>query len=65
VRKRSISRKLLLSKETVRSLVPEALSYAVGGDVPPPCRRISYGGPTACDCSSGSDTCWECSTMQY
>lgn len=64
MKKRSNSRKLLLSKETVRTLVPSDMNFVAGGW----CRKISFGVGSACDCSgSATDTgtCTDCSTIQY
>jgi len=65
MKKRSLGKKLLLSKETIRSLIPDEFGVVVRGGVIQ-CRKISYGVASACDCQGGgSDTCMECSTMQY
>ena len=67
MRKRLLSRKLSLAKETIRSLIPNELGNAAGGVIA--CRKVSYGRASACDCSGVtvdcSDTCMECSTIQY
>jgi hypothetical protein len=63
MKKRSLDKKLLLSKETIRSLISEDLELVAAGVVQ--CRKISFGGGTACDCSGGTDTCGACSTIQY
>ena len=61
--KKHLGKKLLLSKETIRRLVPDEMHMVVGGL----CRttRESRGTETACDCSgTGSGTCGDCSTIQ-
>ena len=65
MRKRSNSQRLLLSKETVRNLVPEDLGQVAGGII---CGRLTRGAGSACDCSgsdTASGTCTDCSTIQY
>ena len=65
--KKQLEKKLLLSKETIRRLVPDEMHMVVGGI----CRtRISRtsGAETACDCSgsaTASGTCGDCTTIQY
>lgn len=65
MRKRSNDRKLLLSKETVRTLIPSDMSFVAGGLC---ARRISAGAGSACDCSgsgTATGTCTDCSSIQY
>lgn len=53
--KKNDQRKLRLSKDTLRSLVPSELQQVAGG-------RISCG-ETGCDCSGGGDTVGWCHTL--
>ena len=53
--KKNDERKLRLSKDTLRSLVPSELQQVGGG-------RISCGA-TGCDCSGGGDTVGWCNTL--
>jgi hypothetical protein len=65
VKKRSMDKKLSLSRETVRNLITSDLSFVAGGYCT---NRISRSGETACDCSgsaTASGTCGDCSTIQY
>jgi hypothetical protein len=65
MRKRSNNQRLLLSKETVRNLVPGDLDQVAGGII---CARMTRGVESICDCSgsaTASGTCTDCSTIQY
>ena len=65
MKKRSIDKKLLLAKETVRNLITDDIRFVAGGLCT---NRISRGAETACDCSgsaTASGTCGDCSTIQY
>lgn len=55
MKKKEQDRKLRLSKDTLRSLVPTELQQVAGG-------RISCGA-TGCDCSGGGDTVGFCFTL--
>jgi len=64
MKKRSVDKKLLLSRETVRNLITTDLTFVAGGI----CTRMTRGIDTACDCSgsaTASQTCTACSTIQY
>jgi hypothetical protein len=65
MKKRSVDKKLLLSRETVRNLITTDLSFVAGGLCT---RGLSQGAASACDCSgtaTASGTCGACSTIQY
>ncbi len=65
MKKRSVDKKLLLSRETVRNLITTDLNFVAGGLCT---QRYSRGVDTACDCSgsaTASGTCTACSTIQY
>ncbi len=65
MKKRSIDKKLQISRETVRNLITSDLSFVAGGLCT---QGPSRGIETACDCSgsaTASGTCGACSTIQY
>jgi len=66
MKRRSPGRKLLLSKETIRSLMTAELRFVAGGS---DCtEKNTRGDLSACDCSTSataSDTCGACSTVQW
>jgi|GEM_PF-3964219 len=66
MKKRLLDKKLLLSRETVRNLMSTELRYVAGGS---DCTdKPTRGALSACDCSTSataSDTCNECSTVQW
>ena len=70
MKKRAVSTKLSLAKETIRNLMTDPLRFVAGGSG---CDRPTRGDFTACDCSNGvdgrtklcTDTCGDCSGTQY
>ena len=67
MKRRSLDKKLSLSKETIRNLMTGQLRLVAGGGSE--CTEIpTHGDLTACDCSgsaTASDTCGACSTIQW
>jgi hypothetical protein len=65
--KKHLDKKLLLSKETIRRLVPDEMNMVVGGICQSRISRTT-GAETACDCSgsaTATGTCGDCTTIQY
>jgi hypothetical protein len=65
MKKRSIDKKLQISRETVRNLITSDLTFVAGGLCT---RGPSQGAASACDCSgtaTATGTCGACSTIQY
>ena len=70
MKKRTVSTKLSLAKETIRHLMADPLRFVAGGSR---CDGPTFGDFTACDCSNGvdghtrlcTDTCGDCSGTQY
>jgi hypothetical protein len=68
MKRRSQNKKLALSKETIRNLITTQLRFVVGVGSDCPEGKDTRGDLTACDCSvsaTASDTCGDCSTVQW
>jgi hypothetical protein len=67
MKKRSMDRKLMLAKETIRGLMTTELRFVAGGGGE--CtERETCGAGSACDCSTSAtftDTCGACSGIQW
>lgn len=67
MKKRSMDRKLMLAKETIRGLMTSDLRF-VAGRGSECTERETCGEGSACDCSgsaTATDTCGACSTVQW
>lgn len=68
MKRRTLDKKLLLSKETIRNLMNSELGFVAGRGSECNTENPTQGDLSACDCSTSrfaTDTCGACSTVQW